>query len=114
MTGKEYEEAADADNFLFVDVKDGIPDFCLWKYFSVCMLYFDKNLIWKSYKHLKSKNLTEKEWILWHCLRNTQHWISKIQGKMDKSTIIEGDFNSFFSEINRASRPKNWWGNRYK
>ena len=99
MTWREYGETVDADNFLFVDVNDGINDFCLWKYFSVCMLYFDKNL-------------TEKEWILWHCLKNTQCKISKIQGKVDKSTIIEGDFNTSFSKINRASRPQNSWGNR--
>ena len=29
MTGREYREVVDADNFLFVDVNDGIHDSCL-------------------------------------------------------------------------------------
>ena len=37
MTRREYTEVVDADNFLFVDVNDGIYDLCLWKYFSVCI-----------------------------------------------------------------------------
>ena len=29
MTRREYTEVVDADNFLFVDVNDGVHDFCL-------------------------------------------------------------------------------------
>ena len=55
-------------NFPFVDVSAGIHAFSLWKYISVCMLYFNKNL-------------TEKEYIFWHASKIHNVKWAKYKGK---------------------------------
>ena len=132
--------------------------FSLWKYFSICMLYFNKNRpegvpgrlsrlrvwfwlrswsrslwVWALRRALccqhkacfgSSVPLSASP-LLAHALSLFQKWISikknfkyiysakraKWQGKIDKSTIMEGNLNTLSSEIIRESRTKNW---RYK